>query len=155
MNIFVARTSEHYLAAVELFKEYAEGLGIDLQFQKFDNELQILPTMYGPPTGELWLVQDKNRFVGCTALRQLDPQTCELKRMFVIEMQREKGVASIILKELEGWIKELGFTHCILETGVNQPEAISLYKKNNYTLITNYGQYTNAANSVCFEKIVA
>ena len=83
MTIIVARTSEHYLAAVELFKEYADGLGIDLQFQKFDNELQILPVMYGPPTGELWLVQKENRFVGCTALRQLDPQTCELKRMFV------------------------------------------------------------------------
>jgi putative acetyltransferase len=55
-QLIVARTSEHYLAAIELFKEYAQGLGIDLQFQKFDNELQLLPSMYGPPAGELWLV---------------------------------------------------------------------------------------------------
>ena len=83
MDIIAARTSEHYAAAVALFKEYALGLGIDLQFQKFENELQTLPLMYGPPNGELWLVQQNHQFVGCAALRKLDEHTCELKRMFV------------------------------------------------------------------------
>lgn len=76
----------------------------------------------------------------------------EVKRMFVSPDQRGKGIASIVLVELEKWAAELKYNKCILETGIRQPEAISLYKKNNYKLIENYGQYINVTSSVCFEK---
>ena len=78
----------------------------------------------------------------------------EVKRMFVPLNNRKKGVASIILKELETWAKEMNFEKCILETGKAQPEAIQLYYKNNYSVIPNYGQYVGIDNSVCFEKIL-
>ena len=55
---------------------------------------------------------------------------------------------------LEKWAGELGYKKCILETGKKQPEAISLYKKNGYKPIPNYGQYTGIDNSVCFEKLI-
>lgn len=59
---------------------------------------------------------------------------------------------ALILAELEGWAAELSFRKCILETGKKQPEAIELYKSNEYQLIANYGQYIGVENSVCFEK---
>ena len=65
---------------------------------------------------------------------------------------RAKGLASLILGELENWALELGFEKCILETGRMQPEAIALYEKNGYYRTTNYGQYTGVENSLCFEK---
>jgi GNAT superfamily N-acetyltransferase len=65
---------------------------------------------------------------------------------------RGKGVATLVLKELEKWSLELNFTRLILETGIKQPEAIGLYTKNEYTKIPNYGQYENVKSSVCFEK---
>lgn len=89
---------------------------------------------------------------GCGAIKEYDTDTMEVKRMFVPLEKRGKGIASIILKELETWAKELGYTKCILETGLKQPEAISLYKKNNYKIIKNYGQYAAIESSVCFEK---
>jgi len=78
----------------------------------------------------------------------------EVKRMFVLPNKRGKGIASIILKELEKWAIDLSFKKCLLETGKKQPEAIRLYHKNGYKIIPNFGQYQNVENSVCFEKII-
>lgn len=90
--------------------------------------------------------------VGCGAIKPLDENTMEVKRMYVIPETRGKGIASKILLELENWAKDLNYTRCILETGYKQPEAIALYKRSGYRLIPNYGQYIGIDNSVCFEK---
>lgn len=90
--------------------------------------------------------------IGCGAMKKYSVNTVELKRMFVYEAERGKGIASKIVNELEMWARELNYTKCILETGVRQPEAIALYKKNGYLRIPNFGQYINAIGSVCFEK---
>jgi len=77
----------------------------------------------------------------------------EIKRMFVLPGNRGLGIATQILKELENWSQELSFEECILETGIKQPEAIHLYKKNGYNITPNYGQYFGVENSLCFEKL--
>lgn len=92
--------------------------------------------------------------VGCGAIREFDPDRVEVKRMYVMEHMRGKGVAKAVLAELENWAKELGFQSCILETGLKQPEAIQLYHKSGYQVIENYGPYIGVANSVCFEKAI-
>ena len=92
--------------------------------------------------------------IGCGAIRHYSEDTVEVKRMYVLENQRGKGIASTILNELETWAKELTYKKCILETGKRQAEAVNLYHKAGYTIIENYGQYTNMENSVCFEKIL-
>ncbi len=95
---------------------------------------------------------DDERPVGCGALKVHEPQSIEVKRMFVSPESRGKGVAAKILNELERWAAELGYDQCQLETGTRQPEAIALYKKMGYRVIENYGQYAGIANSVCFGK---
>ena len=92
--------------------------------------------------------------VGCGAIKEHTNDTMEVKRMFVKDEYRSKGIATKVLIELENWTKELGFSKCILETGLKQPEAIRLYKKNNYKVIPNYGQYAGVDNSVCMEKVL-
>jgi GNAT superfamily N-acetyltransferase len=93
--------------------------------------------------------------VGCGAIKEYDITTIEVKRMFVKDDYRSKGIATKILIELEIWAGELGYNKCILETGLKQPEAIRLYAKNNYKVIPNYGQYAGVVNSVCMEKVLA
>jgi RimJ/RimL family protein N-acetyltransferase len=90
--------------------------------------------------------------VGCGAIREYSPTTMEIKRMYVLKNERKKGIASLILNELENWSKELDFKRCILETGQKMPEAIGLYEKKDYTRIPNYGQYEYFTRSICFEK---
>ena len=74
--------------------------------------------------------------------------------MYVNEKSRGKAHATVILKSLEEWAKELGYKKCLLETGIRQPEAIALYQKNKYQIIDNYGQYVGVQNSICFEKYI-
>ncbi len=100
------------------------------------------------------IAYENDTAAGCGAIKEYSADAMEIKRMFVVETYRSRGVASLILKELEKWAAELKYYKCILETGHKQPEAISLYKKNNYTLIGNYGQYKHVENSLCFEKII-
>jgi putative acetyltransferase len=90
--------------------------------------------------------------IGCGALRPYTNNKIEVKRMFVPLEHRSKGIASMVVTELEKWALELGFYHLILETGIRQPEAIRLYTKNGYNSIPNYGQYEGVSSSVCFEK---
>jgi GNAT superfamily N-acetyltransferase len=93
-----------------------------------------------------------NKPVGCGALKPFDSDDIEIKRMFTQTEARGNGIATKILQELEAWAKELNYKSCILETGIRQIEAIGLYKKNNYVLMSNYGQYKNVENSLCFKK---
>lgn len=93
-----------------------------------------------------------DRAVGCGALKPLEADVMEVKRMFVLPEFRGRGIASQVLSELERWAIELGMRACCLETGQNQPEAIALYQKCGYQRIPNYGQYSGVYNSVCFQK---
>ena len=90
--------------------------------------------------------------VSCGAIKEYNPNTMEIKRMYTLPEFRGKGIATKVLIELEKWVNELGYEKCIWETGEKQPEAIALYKKNGYKLIPNFGQYAEVENSVCFEK---
>lgn len=89
---------------------------------------------------------------GCGAIKEYTPAIAEVKRMFVHPDFRRLGIARAILSELEIWAGEIGYSSCILETSIRQPEAISLYHKMNYNSIPNYGQYHGVESSVCFEK---
>jgi putative acetyltransferase len=98
------------------------------------------------------VIYEGGQAVGCGAIKEYETNVMEVKRMYVPLEKRGNGIASLVLKELEKWADELGYTKCILETGIKQPEAISLYKKNSYAIIPNYGQYAEVESSVCFEK---
>ncbi len=92
--------------------------------------------------------------VGCGAFREYEPETAEIKRMYVREENRGRGIAGQILAELENRARELNYSECILETGVKQPEAIRLYHKSGYEVMPSYGQYLNVENSVCMRKSI-
>ncbi|HDZ06268.1 hypothetical protein LCGC14_0147920 [marine sediment metagenome] len=90
--------------------------------------------------------------VACGAFKRFNEDSVEIKRMYVQPDYRGKGIASKVLLVLEEWAKELNYTYSVLETGLRQPEAIALYKKNNYTVTDNYPPYDSMENSVCFKK---
>ena len=98
------------------------------------------------------VVYENGQAVGCGALKEYAPAVAEIKRMYTLPESRGKGIATRILNEVEAWAAELSYEKCILETGINQPEAIALYHKTGYTCIPNYGQYAGVETSVCFEK---
>ena len=95
---------------------------------------------------------ENGQAIACGAIKKYDDQAMEVKRMYSLPSARGHGVATVLLEALETWALELGFSQCILETGIKQPEAIRLYEKNGYHRIPNYGQYAGVETSLCFEK---
>ncbi|HZY79317.1 MAG TPA: GNAT family N-acetyltransferase [Cyclobacteriaceae bacterium] len=95
-----------------------------------------------------------NEPVGCGAIKHFSDDCAEVKRMYVQMEHRRLGVASTVVRELETWAKELGYTACVLETGKRQPQAIGLYTRLGFKIIPNYGQYVGVDNSVCFRKSI-
>ena len=98
------------------------------------------------------MAYDNGNELACGAMKIIAPKIVEIKRMYVLQNQRGKGLATKILSALEEWASELSIESCILETGKRQSEAIRLYQKNGYNRIPNYGQYAGIDNSLCFKK---
>jgi putative acetyltransferase len=146
--ITIKRTNSDDLDFQELVKL------LDLELQERDGEVHLFYAALNKTNTLNYVVvaYDKNEPIGCGALRAYSNDTMEVKRMFVPLNKRGQGIASTLLSTLEIWCKELDIKKCILETGKNQPEAIALYKKNQYNIIPNFGKYEGVENSVCFEK---
>lgn len=92
--------------------------------------------------------------VGCGAIRPLDAEAAEVKRMYVAPSARRLGVGRRILAELERLAGEFDYRVLRLETGVRQPEAIALYERYGFRRIPTFGKYVGNPISLCFEKTV-
>jgi putative acetyltransferase len=97
----------------------------------------------------------KDEAVGCGCFKKYNPSTVEMKRVYVKPSVRGKGIAKQIMADLELWAMQLGYKKAILETGINQPEAIGLYERLGYKRIPNFDQYANMPSSVCMEKLLS
>jgi putative acetyltransferase len=92
--------------------------------------------------------------VGCGALRDLDDEAVEIKRMYVVPKHRGRGAGRAVLAGLEQAARSRGATIARLETGTEQPEAITLYERGGYDRIDAFGPYADNPRSVCYERIL-
>ena len=90
--------------------------------------------------------------VGCGALRRLDGQRGELRRMFVTPQARREGVGRSLLARLEADALALGYRRLLLETGTRQKPAAALYRAGGWRRIPPYGNFVGDPTSVCFGK---
>lgn len=150
--IFVL-SEEEYAAAASLFKEYAAWLNIDLGFQNFSDELQDLQNMYALPEGGILLSKNENEFTGCIAIRKIDTETAELKRMYVKPAFQQKGIGARLLHEAILLAKEYGYKKIRLDTLSNMTPAIKLYKNVGFYEIPAY-YFNPESTAVYFEKIL-
>jgi len=115
----------------ELFREYAELLGVDLCFQNFDTELAGLPGEYAPPGGALLLVLVDGQPAGCGALRALPdadyPNACEMKRLFVRRAFRRFGLGRLLAQQLMDLATRAGYSVLLLDTLTDMEAARGLY----------------------------
>ena len=94
----------------------------------------------------------ENNPVACGCFKKYDKDTIEIKRMFVSPEARGMGLAQNILRELELWAHDLGYSFSVLETLYKQKEAIALYQKTGYSIVDNYEPYVGLENSICMRK---
>jgi ribosomal protein S18 acetylase RimI-like enzyme len=133
-----ALSSRDIATARELFLEYQRGLGVDLCFQSFDEELASLPGRYARPTGRLLLAINRESVAGVVALRALNAADCEMKRLYVRPAGRGLGVARFLATKLIDEARLAGYQRMLLDTLPAMAQAQSLYRSMGFTEIAPY-----------------
>jgi GNAT superfamily N-acetyltransferase len=90
--------------------------------------------------------------VACGGLRRFDETSGEIKRMYTVPNERRLGIGRAVLERIESVARDLGYLRLVLETGVEQPDAIGLYVAAGYDRIECYGVYAAFELSRCYAK---
>ena len=134
-----AKSEKEYKIATKLFREYALQIGIDLSFQKFENEILEIEKQYSRPNGQLIIAYDKaENPIGCFGVRKFADSICELKRMYLRKDVRGKGNGKKLLVKAVEVGKELNYKKMRLDTLPTMKSAIELYKKMGFHEINPY-----------------
>jgi ribosomal protein S18 acetylase RimI-like enzyme len=123
-------TSEDDLdTARTLFREYAESLDFDLDFQDFEAEMQALPGPYAAPTGAILLAEADGDVAGVVAVKPLDEDgVCEMKRLYVRPGYRRRGIGHALARAVIDVAEDLGYDVMRLDTVASMTAARSLYR---------------------------
>lgn len=148
-------TQDLLQATREIFREYAEGLGIDLDFQHFDDELANLPGDYAAPQGALLLAFVDDELAGCGAFRPLPDvdyaNACEMKRLYVRRAFRRFGLGRMLAQALMDRATEAGYSVMLLDTLDDMESARGLYASLGFETIPPY--YFNPVPGAHYLKV--
>ena len=133
-----AEGSGDIASARELFLEYQRGLGVDLCFQSFDEELNALPGRYARPSGRLLMATQGGSAVGVVAMRGLDSADCEMKRLYVRPEGRGLGIARLLTARLIEEARISGYRRMLLDTLPSMAQAQALYRSLGFLQIGPY-----------------
>lgn len=124
--------------ARELFLEYAEMIGTDLEYQGFSAELDGLPGPYKPPFGALLVALIDEEVAGCVAMRPLDDHTGEMKRLYVRPAYRSFGLGQRLVESVIEASRAAGYRELRLDTLASMSAAQGLYQRLGFVEIPPY-----------------
>ena len=131
MQIIQVETPEHLESIRELFREYfqfiCDYLGVDLGYQGVAAELAALPGYYAPPRGRLLIALDGEQPAGCVALRAMEGDACEIKRMYVKPAYQGQGLGRALGERVIEEARQIGYKLIRLDTAERLTAARQLY----------------------------
>jgi ribosomal protein S18 acetylase RimI-like enzyme len=126
-DIRAARFPEDRASVREIFREYADGLDVDLSFQAFESELEDLPGKYAEPRGRVLLACEGTQIVGCVAMRPLEEAICEMKRLYVRPSGRGQHLGNRLASAICRAAREASYQNIRLDTLPGMQAAQALY----------------------------
>jgi putative acetyltransferase len=134
-----AESPQQIAQARELFLEYAQSLGFSLCFQNFEKELAELPGDYAAPRGRLLLAEYEGQLAGCVALHPLEPEICEMKRLYLRPQFRGKGLGRALAERIIAEARQIGYKRMRLDTVEPfMKDAVAMYRKLGFREIAPY-----------------
>ena len=113
------------------------------------------PAEFSPPLGLFLVAEVGGVPAGCGGWRVQGEGVAELKRMYVAPAYRRRGLAALLLAELERTAAAAGNRELVLNSGDRQPEALALYARTGYTSVPGYGVYADSPDAVFLGKLLA
>ena len=144
-TVLTDETDERFHNLVsELDKGYFERIGEDLKKYENYNEFKNPHIVI--------LAMDGNNPVACASYRIFDEDSVEFKRVFVKKEYRKRGIAYCLIRNLEKIVMINNFKYSYIVTGKKNFAAINLYKKLDYQVIDNIGQFSDDDVVICMKK---
>ncbi len=134
-----------------LFREYADALGVDLDYQGFHDELRDLPGSYGAPAGTLLLARSDSEVFGCVGVRPIDERTAEMKRLFVRPSGRGMGLGRSLAEAAIRFATVTGYERMRLDTLPQMDRAQDLYRSLGFMPIDAY-RFSPVPGTVFLER---
>jgi putative acetyltransferase len=110
----------------------------------------------GPPEerGIYVIAYVDGRPLACGAIRPLDAEVAEVRRMYVHREHRRQGLATAVLSHLVREARGLGYSSLVLETGYRQVFAMRFYEAHGFQRIAPFGEHVNDPTSVCYGRAI-
>jgi len=124
--------------ARQLFREYENAIGVDLEYQGFAAELAGLPAPYVPPAGALLIAMVGGDVSGCVALRCIGNGIGEMKRLYVRPSCRGTGLGERLVAAIIDRARGAGYRQLRLDTLSSMASAQKLYRRLGFSEIPAY-----------------
>ena len=148
MSIKISRGDPRHPDATDLLKR-SHAL-MERLFPPEDNFYLDVDALCGRDI-RFFVAKEHGRILGVGALALRDGYG-EVKAMFTRESARGRGIAAMLLAEIEKEAREEGYDLLRLETGNSLEAAHRAYRKAGFTLIGAFGDYYDAPSSIFMEK---
>jgi GNAT superfamily N-acetyltransferase len=150
----ISEAAENQMPLVrDLFREYARELGVDLCFQGFEEELRDLPGKYARPSGVVLLAEWEGEVAACGAIKPLEPEVAEVKRLYVRPAFRGRGISRRLMEALLEEASSLGYRRVRLDTLARLEPALALYRSMEFQEIPPYN-FNPEADIVYLERSI-
>jgi GNAT superfamily N-acetyltransferase len=93
---------------------------------------------YGPPGGTFLVALDGELVIGTGAIRRIDGETAELRRMWLLPDYHGRGIGYRLAAELFAFARAAGYRRVRLSTDVVQTRAIAFYRRLGFNPIEPY-----------------
>jgi ribosomal protein S18 acetylase RimI-like enzyme len=146
-------TNEEISGAKKLIGEYIQWLNQDLSFQNISDELNNFPKKYEEPEGTFIIAKENNKIIGCIGIKKIENKICEMKRLFVNDNYKGKGIGKRLVAIIINEAKLRNYEKMRLDTLNTMETALNIYYKNGFYKIEPY--YNNPNDGVVYlERIL-